>query len=88
MFEVHNTGTVPSVLDTAWQAVAEGRLNVFDSILAAAQTAGRGQYRRNWHSPEGNLYAALRLPGTPPFLGLDCRCPLQSGLPCFPKVAQ
>ena len=71
MLEIHHTGTVPSVLDTAWEAVASGQLNVFDSILAAAQTAGRGQYHRNWHSPEGNLYAALRLPGTPPFLGTE-----------------
>lgn len=71
MLDVQHIGTVSSVLDAAWDAVEAGALSVFDSIVASAQTAGRGQYRRTWFSPEGNLYAALRLPGTPPFIGTE-----------------
>ncbi len=31
-------------------------------ILADTQTAGRGQYDRQWHSPAGNMYATFILP--------------------------
>jgi BirA family biotin operon repressor/biotin-[acetyl-CoA-carboxylase] ligase len=47
----------------------KGRLRVWDSLIAESQSAGRGQLRRNWISPPGNLYAALRLPLSPPFEG-------------------
>lgn len=71
MFEVQQIDTVGSVLDSAWEAVQAGSLGIFDSMLASSQTAGRGQYRREWVSPEGNIYAALRLPQTEPFLGTE-----------------
>ena len=58
---------VPSALDTAFELAGEGRLGIWDSVLAASQTAGRGQLRRRWASPPGNIYAALRLPLSPPF---------------------
>lgn len=60
---------VPSALDTACELASEGRLAIWDSVLAASQTAGRGQLRRRWASPPGNIYAALRLPVSPPFDG-------------------
>lgn len=71
MFEIQQVGTVGSVLDSAWEAVQAGRMGIFDSMLAEAQTSGRGQYRREWVSPKGNIYAALRLPQTDPFLGTE-----------------
>ncbi len=61
------TGDVTSVLDVARTPAYAGRLDIFDSILARSQSAGRGQYRRHWSSPAGNVYAALRLPVTAPF---------------------
>ncbi|MDE5878744.1 MAG: biotin--acetyl-CoA-carboxylase ligase, partial [Desulfovibrio sp.] len=66
---VHPFAEVPSALDTAFELAAAGRLCVWDSVLAASQTAGRGQLRRHWSSPPGNIYAALRLPVSPPFDG-------------------
>lgn len=60
---------VASALDTAFELAQAGRLNIWDSVLAESQTAGRGQLRRRWHSPPGNIYAALRLPVSPPFDG-------------------
>ncbi len=59
---------LPSVLDTAWELVADGDLPEWGSVLAASQSQGRGQTRRHWHSPEGNIYAALRLPMQEPFI--------------------
>ena len=60
---------VGSALDSAFELAQAGRLDIWDSVLAESQTAGRGQLRRHWHSPPGNIYAALRLPVSPPFDG-------------------
>ena len=38
MFEIQQIGTVASVLDSAWEAVQAGRMGIFDSMLAEAQT--------------------------------------------------
>ncbi|EPR42210.1 biotin/acetyl-CoA-carboxylase ligase [Desulfovibrio sp. X2] len=37
----------------------------FSSLVAASQEQGRGQLRRGWHSPPGNLYVSLALPLLP-----------------------
>lgn len=62
-------GVVGSCLDTARMLAARGWLAPWESVQAVSQTAGRGQLRRQWRSPPGNLYAALRLPCAPPFDG-------------------
>ena len=64
---VYLCGTVDSVLDAAHGFAAEGCLPVWGSVLAGSQRHGRGQLRREWASPPGNIYAALRLPLTKPF---------------------
>ena len=58
---------VSSCLDVARLLVRDGRLSVWDSAIAASQTSGRGQMRRTWISPRGNIYASLRLPMSHPF---------------------
>jgi len=60
-------GVVDSVLDTAHALAAEACLPVWGSVLADSQRCGRGQLRREWASPPGNIYAALRLPLEQPF---------------------
>lgn len=64
---VHHVGEISSTLDYARQLAQAGQLSEWDSVLAKSQTAGRGQMRRVWVSPPGNLYAAIRLPGVAPF---------------------
>lgn len=54
-----------STLDVAWQLVWRGALAPWDSVLCGRQWAGRGQMRRSWVSPAGNLYASVRLPELP-----------------------
>jgi len=49
-------------LNLAHTFVTEHCLPVWACILADSQYAGRGQLRRTWTSPPGNIYAALRLP--------------------------
>ncbi|MDD2966677.1 MAG: biotin--acetyl-CoA-carboxylase ligase [Desulfovibrionaceae bacterium] len=60
-------GQVSSVLDIAHSVAAAGVLPPWGSVLASQQLAGRGQMRRVWASPVGNVYAALRLPLCAPF---------------------
>lgn len=64
---IHHVGEVTSALDYAHKLAKSGLLVEWDSVLAQSQTAGRGQMRRVWVSPPGNLYAALRLPHAAPF---------------------
>jgi len=56
-------GPCASSLDVAWAFVRAGLLPPFASVAAVSQTQGRGQMRRDWISPPGNLYAALAWPG-------------------------
>lgn len=56
-------------MDVARALAAMGELPVWGSVVALSQRSGRGQLGRSWISPEGNLFAALRLPEKPPFTG-------------------
>lgn len=53
-------GPCSSVLDIAWKLSATNCLNLWDSVISVEQWAGRGQLRRRWSSPIGNIYAALK----------------------------
>lgn len=64
---VWRLGEVESCLDSARRLADAGRLQPWDSVQVVAQRQGRGQLRRRWFSPPGNLYAALRLPLETPF---------------------
>ena len=70
-FPVFLAGRVASVLDSAREPRYAEAMQPFASLLAESQTAGRGQRRRRWASPAGNVYGALRLPMEAPFLGTE-----------------
>ena len=53
-------GPCSSCLDVAWSLWAH--LPEWSSLITVSQWAGRGQLRREWFSPPGNVYAALRWP--------------------------
>lgn len=55
-------GPCTSSLDVAWELAGAGYLPPFASVVAVSQKQGRGQMRRDWISPPGNLYAALAWP--------------------------
>ncbi len=58
---------VSSTFSVAHTLAQKGVLPAWGAVLAASQTAGRGQFRRHWQSPRGNLYVTFRLPDTPFF---------------------
>jgi BirA family transcriptional regulator, biotin operon repressor / biotin---[acetyl-CoA-carboxylase] ligase len=62
---VYLCGPCSSALDVAMYLARQGSLQVWDSVLATRQWAGRGQMRRTWISEPGNLFAAWRLPIPP-----------------------
>ncbi|MDR2300706.1 MAG: hypothetical protein LBF38_01490, partial [Deltaproteobacteria bacterium] len=64
---IYGFGQTTTVFDLAWRTYGEGRLPVWGSILAQSQTKGRGRAGRPWCSPQGHVYAALRLPEAAPF---------------------
>lgn len=68
---VWRLGEVSSTLDAARTFLDAGRLAPWESVQAVRQTSGRGQLRRQWLSPAGNVYATLRLPRVDPFLGSE-----------------
>lgn len=62
--------TVDSTFEAAFELVKADILNVWDSVQALMQTAGRGQMRSHWVSLPGNVFASIRLPYAQPFSGL------------------
>jgi len=64
---VYMTGPASSSLDAANLLHERGLFPEWSSVLCLSQSAGRGQMRRAWSSPAGNVYAALRLPNSGPF---------------------
>lgn len=55
-------GPCTSSLDVGHALADAGALPEWGAVLAVSQRAGRGQLRRPWDSPPGNIYAAWRLP--------------------------
>ena len=60
-------GACSSALDLAWHLAEIQALFDWGSVLCTEQKQGRGQMRRAWHSPRGNMYAAFLLPKCPAF---------------------
>ncbi len=50
---------IPSTQDYALDLIASGRATDHTAVLAAAQSAGRGRFRRSWVSHHGNLYVSF-----------------------------
>ncbi len=50
---------IPSTQDYAHELVLSGRASDHMAVLAAAQSAGRGRFRRKWVSHHGNLYVSF-----------------------------
>lgn len=62
-------GRSTSSFNLAWRLAGDGFFSDWSSLICSCQTEGRGQLRRHWHSPRGNLYVSFRLPRHPAFEG-------------------
>lgn len=62
-------GSSTSSFAVAWELLGDDLLPEWGAVLCARQTRGRGQLRRTWHSPRGNLYVTFRLPDAPALRG-------------------
>lgn len=58
-------GSCKSSFDVAWHLHRRKELPEWGSVLALEQATGRGQVRREWISPPGNIYAVLKWPELP-----------------------
>lgn len=64
-------GASSSAMALAWHFSAMDCLPEWGSVICMRQWQGKGQLGRNWVSPQGNLYSALRLPqASPDFSGM------------------
>lgn len=57
----HLYDNLASTNQTAWELIKQGIKPPF-VVIANQQTAGRGQWGRQWLSPKGGLYLSLALP--------------------------
>ena len=55
-------GEVGSTFDVGWSLASFKNLPPWSAVIARTQAGGRGQLRRKWHSPAGNLYVSFFLP--------------------------
>ncbi|MDR2488939.1 MAG: biotin--[acetyl-CoA-carboxylase] ligase [Desulfovibrio sp.] len=56
------SGVCASTFDVAWELCRTCAMPPWSGVLAVAQTNGRGQLRREWISPPGNLHVSFFLP--------------------------
>lgn len=67
--ELFVAGHCGSTFELAWRLLEQGRLPEWGAVLGLVQESGRGQLRRGWYSPLGNLHVSFRLPSGGPFDG-------------------
>lgn len=62
---IHLFDTLPSTNQKLWELI-DGGAAPGTVVIACEQTAGRGQWGRQWHSPPGGLYLSIALPANIP----------------------
>lgn len=58
-YKVISFDKIPSTQTYAYEMIANGRGGDHVAVLADAQSAGRGRYKRTWISHHGNLYVSF-----------------------------
>lgn len=58
-------GNCVSTMEVCRFLVDHGVIGEWDSVIGVEQSSGRGQLRRHWVSPAGNLHVSLVMPAAP-----------------------
>ena len=58
-YKLFSFDKIPSTQTYALNMIADGKISDHTIILAEAQSAGRGRYKRQWISHHGNLYVSF-----------------------------
>lgn len=58
-YKVFSYDKIPSTQDIAYDMVVHGKAADKTAVVALAQSAGRGRYKRRWISHHGNLYVSF-----------------------------
>lgn len=58
-YKLFSFDKIPSTQTYALNMIADGKMSDHTIILAEAQSAGRGRYKRQWISHHGNLYVSF-----------------------------
>ena len=67
LYKIFSYDKIPSTQTTAQELIASRRTGDHCVVVASAQSAGRGRFRRTWVSHHGNLYASFILNQTAAF---------------------
>ena len=59
LYKIFSYDKIPSTQTTAQELIASRRAGDHCVVVASAQSAGRGRFRRTWVSHHGNLYASF-----------------------------
>lgn len=59
LYKIFSYDKIPSTQTTAQELIASHRAGDHCAVVASAQSAGRGRFRRTWVSHHGNLYASF-----------------------------
>ena len=59
------TGPCSTTMEVARKFVQDGVLGEWGAVVSIEQSSGRGQLRRPWISPPGNLHASIVMPAPP-----------------------
>lgn len=58
-YKIISFDKIPSTQEYALKMIADGKATDKTAVLAEAQSAGRGRYKRKWVSHHGNLYVSF-----------------------------
>ncbi|MCL1902538.1 MAG: biotin--[acetyl-CoA-carboxylase] ligase [Alphaproteobacteria bacterium] len=84
-YKLYSFDKIPSTQEYAHELIAKGAAADKTIILAAAQSAGRGRFRRKWVSHHGNLYVSFiyKMPERMPTLSYAVACAVAETLISF-----
>ncbi|MDY0132100.1 MAG: biotin--[acetyl-CoA-carboxylase] ligase [Desulforegulaceae bacterium] len=61
-WDIYSVNQCESTMDSLFYLIEKEKKKDFSSLIAMSQNKGRGQYKKKWYSPKGNLSVSIHLP--------------------------